>query len=143
MISLIVPSPIALPVATPTATISVDEDQFIKIEAQLELYGGILQDQTQRLDVMPPTLFADIDRDVRELYTRSGAVRDEIFSQRYRLRSLKHEQERTVMTFGTLWRPVLALEAWAGLQQDDLQRELQETRDRVTALERERDHREQ
>ncbi|GKD69865.1 hypothetical protein Tco_1323955, partial [Tanacetum coccineum] len=41
-----------------------------------------LQDHTQCLDMMPPTLFVDIDRDVRELYTRSGAVRDEIFSQR-------------------------------------------------------------
>ncbi|GJY66733.1 hypothetical protein Tco_0468971 [Tanacetum coccineum] len=41
---------------------------------------------------MPPTLFVGIDRDVRELYTRSGVVRDEIFSQ----------------------RPMLALEAWAG-----------------------------
>ncbi|GKD82257.1 hypothetical protein Tco_1349096 [Tanacetum coccineum] len=47
---------------------------------------------------MPPTLFVDIDRDVGELYTRSGAVRDEIFLQ----------------------RPVLALEAWAS--QTDTQR---------------------
>nr|GEY03287.1 hypothetical protein [Tanacetum cinerariifolium] len=54
------------------------------------------------------------DRDVRELYTRSRAVRDEIFSQRYRFSNLEHEQERTVMTFGALWRPMLALEAWAG-----------------------------
>ncbi|GKF61829.1 hypothetical protein Tco_0181883 [Tanacetum coccineum] len=81
---------------------------------------------------MPPTLFAGIDRDVRELYTR----------------------------------PVLAMEAWAGhvdtrivdmsqavyddhrlvhdmlVQQAALQRELQEMRGRVTALERERDRRE-
>nr|GFC31632.1 hypothetical protein [Tanacetum cinerariifolium] len=28
--------------------------------------------------------------------------------------SLEHEQERTAMTFGALWRPVLALEAWVG-----------------------------
>ncbi|GJW16752.1 hypothetical protein Tco_0024188 [Tanacetum coccineum] len=76
LISLTVPSP----VATPTATIPVDEDQFIEVGAQLELYGGILQDHTQRLDALPPTLFAEIDRDVRELYTRSGVVRDEIFS---------------------------------------------------------------
>ncbi|GJY68621.1 hypothetical protein Tco_0471603 [Tanacetum coccineum] len=163
LISLTVPSP----VATPTATIPVDEDQFIEVGAQLELYGGILQDHTQRLDALPPTLFAEIDRDVRELYTRSGAVRDEIFSQRYRLRSLEQEQERAVMTFGALWRPVLALEAWAGhvdtrmasmsragyddhrlvhdllVQQAALQRELQEMRGRVTALEQERDRREQ
>ncbi|GJS91562.1 hypothetical protein Tco_0774198 [Tanacetum coccineum] len=116
---------------------------------------------------MPPTLFAEIDRDVRELYTRSGAVRDEIFSQTYRIRSLEYEQKRTAMTFGALWRLVLALEAWAGrvdtrmadmsragyddhrlvqdllVQQAALHRELHEMRDRVTALERERDSREQ
>ncbi|GKC21472.1 hypothetical protein Tco_1023622, partial [Tanacetum coccineum] len=112
--SPVVPSPIASLVATPTATISVDEDQFIEVGAQLELHGSILHDHTQRLDALPPTLVANIDRDVRELYTRSGVVRDEIFSQRYMFRSLEREQERTIMTFGALWRPVLALEAWAG-----------------------------
>ncbi|GJX58801.1 hypothetical protein Tco_0290191 [Tanacetum coccineum] len=111
--SPVVPSLIASLVATPTATISVDEDQFIEIGAQLELYESILQDHTQRLDALPPILFVDIDRDVRELYTRSGAVRDEIFLQRYMFRSLEREQERVAVTFGALWRPVLALEAWA------------------------------
>nr|GEX69076.1 hypothetical protein [Tanacetum cinerariifolium] len=72
-------------------------------------------------------------------------------------------EERTAVTFGALWRPVLALETWAGrvdtrmtdmarawyddhrlvhdmlLQQTALQRELQEMRDRVTVLEQERD----
>nr|GEX89155.1 hypothetical protein [Tanacetum cinerariifolium] len=115
IISLNVPSPIASPVATPTATIPVDEDQFI---------------------------------------------------ERYRLRSLEHKQERTAMTFRALCRLVLALEAWTGrvdtrmtdmsrsgyddhrlvydmlLQQTALQRELQEKRGRVTALEQERDSRE-
>nr|GEU35614.1 DNA-directed DNA polymerase [Tanacetum cinerariifolium] len=114
MILLTVPSPIASPMATLTATILVDEDQFIEVGAQLELYMGILQDHTQRLDAMPPTLFAKIDRDVRELYTRSGVVRDEIFSQIYQFRSLEHEQERTAVTFVALWRLVLALKAWAG-----------------------------
>nr|GEW90199.1 hypothetical protein [Tanacetum cinerariifolium] len=133
MIPLTVPSPIA----TSTVTIPDDEDQFIEVGAQLELHRGILQDHTQRLDAMPPTLFAEIDMDVRELYTRSGA------------------------------RPVLALEAWAGcvdtrmtdmswagyddnrlvhdmlLQQTALQRELQEMKDRMTVLEQERDRREQ
>ncbi|GKB77817.1 hypothetical protein Tco_0944712, partial [Tanacetum coccineum] len=113
MISLIVPSPIASLVATPTATIPVDEDQFIDIGAQLELFRGILQDHTQRLDAMSPTLFAGINREVRQLYTRSEVVRDEIFSKRYRFRSLELEQERNALTFGALWRPVLALEAWA------------------------------
>ncbi|GJY76561.1 hypothetical protein Tco_0481677 [Tanacetum coccineum] len=46
--------------------------------------------------------------------TRSGAVRDEIFSQRYQFRSLEHEQERVAVTFGAIWRPILALESWAG-----------------------------
>ncbi|GJW15240.1 hypothetical protein Tco_0019373, partial [Tanacetum coccineum] len=113
--STVVTSPTSSPVATPTATIS-------------------------RLDVLPPTLVANIDRDVRELYARSGVVRDEIFSQRYRFRSLECEHERTVMMFGALWRPVLALEAWAG-HQAAMQRELQEMRGRVAALEQERGHR--
>ncbi|GKC43629.1 hypothetical protein Tco_1061351, partial [Tanacetum coccineum] len=75
--------------------------------------------------------------------------------------------ERTAMTFGALWRPALALEAWAGhvdtrladmsqdryddhrlihdmlVQHAAMQRELQEMRGRVTALEQERDRREQ
>ncbi|GKG18779.1 hypothetical protein Tco_0373077, partial [Tanacetum coccineum] len=33
---------------------------------------------------------------------------------RYIFRSLELEQERTAVTFGALWRPVLTLEAWAG-----------------------------
>ncbi|GJT43635.1 hypothetical protein Tco_0952350 [Tanacetum coccineum] len=60
------------------------------------------------------------DRDIGELFTRSGAVREEIFSQRYRFRSLEYEQERVAVTFRAIWRPVLALEAWAG--QTDAQR---------------------
>ncbi|GKG02834.1 hypothetical protein Tco_0310470, partial [Tanacetum coccineum] len=50
--SPVVPSPIALLVATPTATILVDEDQFIEVGAQLELHGSILHDHTQRLDAL-------------------------------------------------------------------------------------------
>ncbi|GJY91692.1 hypothetical protein Tco_0507474 [Tanacetum coccineum] len=122
--------------ATPTATIPVDEDQFIEIGVRLELYRGILQDHTHRLDVLPPTLFAEIDRD---------------------------EQERAIMTFRALWRPVLVLEAWAGhidtqmvsmsragyddyrLVHDLLVQHaaMQEIRGRVTALEQEKDRREQ
>ncbi|GKF14246.1 hypothetical protein Tco_0055708, partial [Tanacetum coccineum] len=50
----------------------------------------------------------------------SGAVRDEILSKRHRFRSLEYEQERVIVTFGAIWRPVLALESWAG--QTDAQR---------------------
>nr|GEV65786.1 hypothetical protein [Tanacetum cinerariifolium] len=81
MIPLTVPSTMA----TSATTISIDEDQFIEVGAQLDLYRGILQDHTQLLDTMPPTLFAEIDKD-----------------------------EMTAMTFGALWRSTLALEAWAG-----------------------------
>nr|GEW57444.1 hypothetical protein [Tanacetum cinerariifolium] len=45
-------------------------------------------------------------------------------------------QERTAVTFEALWRRMLALEAWA--RHATLQRELQEMRGRVTALEQER-----
>nr|GEY57462.1 hypothetical protein [Tanacetum cinerariifolium] len=68
--SLVVPSPIALPVSALSATISVDEDQFLEVGAQLELYESILHDHTQRLDALPPTLFEGYDRYLRELYTR-------------------------------------------------------------------------
>ncbi|GJS01812.1 hypothetical protein Tco_0318320 [Tanacetum coccineum] len=68
--SPVVPSPIASPVATPTTTISVDKDHVLEVGAQLEVHGSILHDHTQYLDALPPTLFADIDRDLRELYTR-------------------------------------------------------------------------
>nr|GEZ06726.1 hypothetical protein [Tanacetum cinerariifolium] len=74
MTSLTVPSPITSLVATPTTTIPVDEDQFIEVGAQLQLYWSILQDHTWRLDAMPPALSAKIDRDVIELYTRSRAA---------------------------------------------------------------------
>nr|GEV07038.1 hypothetical protein [Tanacetum cinerariifolium] len=42
--------------------------------AQLELYRSILHDHMQRLDVLPPTLFEGYDRDLRELYTRTGRL---------------------------------------------------------------------
>ncbi|GKE58732.1 hypothetical protein Tco_1497917, partial [Tanacetum coccineum] len=104
-----IPTLVASPVTTLAATITVYEDEFLKVGAQLELHGSILYDHTHRLDALPPTLFEGYDRDLRELYTRSRAIRDEIFSQRYRLRSLKQEQERATMTFDAIWRPVLAL----------------------------------
>nr|GEY10675.1 hypothetical protein [Tanacetum cinerariifolium] len=83
---------IALLVTTLSATISVDEDQFLEVGAQLELHGSILYDHTHCLDVLPTTLFKGYDRDLRELYNRSGVVIDEIFLLRYRFRSLEREQ---------------------------------------------------
>ncbi|GJV92882.1 hypothetical protein Tco_1540695 [Tanacetum coccineum] len=65
--------------------------ELTELGAQVEFQGGLIYDHAQRLDALPPALFEGHDRDLRELYTRSRVVRDEIFSQRYRLRSLEQE----------------------------------------------------
>ncbi|GKC13127.1 hypothetical protein Tco_1009909 [Tanacetum coccineum] len=49
-----------------------------------------------------------------QVQMHEGIDWDEIFSQRYRFRSLEYEQEWVAVTFGAIWRPVLALESWAG-----------------------------
>ncbi|GKA69935.1 hypothetical protein Tco_0775999 [Tanacetum coccineum] len=118
--SPIASSPIASPVATSTATIS---------------------DHTQCLDAMPPNLFADIDRDVKDLYTRSRAVRYEIFSQRYRLRSLEREQERAASTFGALWS--LRKNHYLRMQLAEERRERLDLVDRVARMERRHEFREE
>nr|GEY39374.1 hypothetical protein [Tanacetum cinerariifolium] len=74
--SLVVPTLIASLVTTPAAIIVVDEDEF------LEGY----------------------DQELRELYTRSGEVRDDTFSQRYRFRSLEREHKRATVTFSAIWK---------------------------------------
>nr|GEZ68730.1 hypothetical protein [Tanacetum cinerariifolium] len=106
--------------APPAAPVQTPPSPEWSLGAQLELHGSILHDHTQRLDALPHTLFEVYDRDLRELYTRSWVIRDEIFSHRYRFRSLEREQERAMVIFSYIWRPVLALEAWAG--QTDAQR---------------------
>ncbi|GKE65301.1 hypothetical protein Tco_1519462, partial [Tanacetum coccineum] len=75
---------VASPATTPATTIAVDEDKFLEVEAQLELHGSILHDHTQCFDALPLAL------------------------------SLEQEQERATVTFSAIWRPVLALESWAG-----------------------------
>nr|GEY95330.1 hypothetical protein [Tanacetum cinerariifolium] len=62
-----------------------------ELGAQVEMQGGLIHDHTVRLGELSPALFERYDRDIGELFTRSGAVRDEIFSQRYQFRSLDHE----------------------------------------------------
>ncbi|GJU21559.1 hypothetical protein Tco_1154901 [Tanacetum coccineum] len=74
MISMIVP----LPVATPTA--AETEGFLTELGAQVDMQGGLICDHAVRLEELSPTLFERYDRDIRELFTRSGAVRDEIFS---------------------------------------------------------------
>ncbi|GKB55169.1 phospholipase-like protein [Tanacetum coccineum] len=80
--SLTIPLPIASPVTTPAATIAVEEDEFLEVGAQLELYGSILHNHTQHLDALPSTLFKVYGRDFTWLFTSSEAVHDEIHSQR-------------------------------------------------------------
>ncbi|GKF04023.1 hypothetical protein Tco_0034691, partial [Tanacetum coccineum] len=78
--SLTIPSPVASLVTTLAATIAVDEDEFIEVEAQLEHHESILQDHTRRLDALSPTLLEGMGRDITELYDRSAVARGEIHS---------------------------------------------------------------
>ncbi|GJR88529.1 hypothetical protein Tco_0212540 [Tanacetum coccineum] len=127
----------------------------------------ILHTHSERLDVLPPSRFEGYDRDVTELFSRTRAVREEIHSQHFRLRSLERGQEETGITIGTLWRPILALEAcvgytdtqrgalWQAIYEDRWeiynlrrhhtadQREMQELKERITALEQRMDHKEE
>nr|GEX46060.1 hypothetical protein [Tanacetum cinerariifolium] len=97
----IVPSPISSPmipliIPSPVASLATAETEgfLTKLGARVEMQGGLIHDYTMRLGELSPTLFERYDRDIEELFTRSGSVRDEIFSQRYRLRGLECEQER-------------------------------------------------
>ncbi|GKE74001.1 hypothetical protein Tco_1536042, partial [Tanacetum coccineum] len=74
----------------------------------------LISDHAVRLEELSPAQFERYDRDIGELFTRSGVIREEILSQRYQFRSLEYEQERVAVTFGAIWRPVLVLEAWVG-----------------------------
>ncbi|GKA22425.1 hypothetical protein Tco_0708387 [Tanacetum coccineum] len=114
MIPLIVPSLVATPATAET------EGFLTELGAQVEMQGGLIRDHAVQLEELSPSLFERYDRDIGELFTRSVEVRDEIFSQRYQFRSLERKQERITVTFGALWRLVLALESWAG--QTDAQR---------------------
>nr|GEZ12448.1 hypothetical protein [Tanacetum cinerariifolium] len=125
MIPLIVPSPIASPMATSIATISVDEDQFIEVGAQLELYRGILQDHTQQHEQERTAVtFRDLWRPVLTLEAWAGRV-DTRMTDMSRAGYDDHRLVHDML-----------------LQQTALQRELQEMRDRMTVLEQERDRRE-
>nr|GFA71160.1 hypothetical protein [Tanacetum cinerariifolium] len=91
--SPIVPTLVASPVTTPVATIAVDEDKFLEVATQLKLYGSILHDHTQRLDALPPTLFEGYDRDLMELYTRSGRENHDL-----RMQIAEERRERLELT---------------------------------------------
>nr|GEU71630.1 hypothetical protein [Tanacetum cinerariifolium] len=87
--SLTVPSLIPSLVTTPVATISVDEDEFLEVGTQLELYWSILHDHTPRLDALPPTLIESFGRDITKLLDRSGAVKDENAATQCELQELR------------------------------------------------------
>ncbi|GJS67327.1 hypothetical protein Tco_0681891 [Tanacetum coccineum] len=96
----IVPLPISapmIPLTVPSLVASLAtaeaKGHLTKLGAQVEMQGGLIHDHTVRLGELSPALFERCDGEIWELFTRSGAVRDEIFSQRYRFRSLKHKQE--------------------------------------------------
>nr|GEX79025.1 hypothetical protein [Tanacetum cinerariifolium]GEX79383.1 hypothetical protein [Tanacetum cinerariifolium] len=55
--------------------------------------------------------------------------REEIHSQHFRLKSLERVKDETMITIGTLWQPILALEHATN------QCEMQELKDRIAALE--------
>nr|GEV08508.1 hypothetical protein [Tanacetum cinerariifolium] len=124
-------APPATPIQTPPylewslATISVDEDQFIEVGAQLELHASILYDHTQLMDALPPTLVVDVDRDVRELYTRP-VLALEAWTRYVDTRMV--DMSRARQDNHRLIHDML-------VQQTAMQNELQETRGRVTALE--------
>ncbi|GJZ69509.1 hypothetical protein Tco_0633059, partial [Tanacetum coccineum] len=88
MIPLTVPSLVASPATAET------EGFLTELGAQVEMQGGLIRNHAVQLEELSPALFERYDRDIGELFTRSEAVRDEIFSQRYRFRSLEYEQER-------------------------------------------------
>ncbi|GJT94623.1 hypothetical protein Tco_1090141 [Tanacetum coccineum] len=100
MIPLTAPSPVA------SLTTADTEGFLTELGARVKMQGGLIHDYMVRLEELSPALFERYDREVGELFTKSRAVRDEIFSQRYRFRSLEPEQERVAMTFGAIWRPL-------------------------------------
>ncbi|GKF56295.1 hypothetical protein Tco_0166635, partial [Tanacetum coccineum] len=126
----IVPSPISspmilltvpYPVATPTT--AETEGFLIKLGAQVEMQEGLICDHVVRLEELSPALFERYDRDIGELFTRSGAVRDEILSQRYRFRSQTDAQR------AALWHAI------SNMQGENRDLQLQIAKERRARLE--------
>ncbi|GJZ65874.1 hypothetical protein Tco_0622570 [Tanacetum coccineum] len=80
--------------------------------------GGLIHDHAIRLEELPPALFERYDRDIGELFTRSGAVRQEIFSQRYWFKS------QTNAYIAALWHAISDVQG----ENQDLQLQLAEER---------------
>ncbi|GJY05073.1 ribonuclease H-like domain-containing protein, partial [Tanacetum coccineum] len=88
------PSPISSPMI-PLTIISLvaspataeTEGFLTELGARVKMQGGLIRDHIVQLGKLSHALFERYDRDIGELFTRSGVVRDEISSQRYRFRS--------------------------------------------------------
>ncbi|GJZ89426.1 hypothetical protein Tco_0661208, partial [Tanacetum coccineum] len=108
--------------------------------APLTLHGGILHDHTQRLDALPPTLFEGYGRDFTELFARSRLrlLLVPYGDQFWPLRpgqDRRTPREQLCGRLGTRIREIHDLR----MQHVVDQRDMQEVRDRATALERRMD----
>ncbi|GJT03217.1 hypothetical protein Tco_0824386 [Tanacetum coccineum] len=97
--------------------------------------------------IASPVPAAALDKDAllkigAQLELHGKAVSDEIYSHRFRLRILERVQEEYEITMGTLWRPILEIYDLRRHHVAD-QRKVQELRERIAALERRMDHREE
>ncbi|GKC68927.1 hypothetical protein Tco_1114810, partial [Tanacetum coccineum] len=114
--SPIIPLTVPSPVATPDA---VETEGFLtELGAQVEMQGGLIRDHAVRLEELSPALFERYDRDIGELFTRSRAVRNEIFSQRYRFKSQTDAQR------AAMWHAISDVKG----ENQDLQLQLAEER---------------
>ncbi|GKB14677.1 hypothetical protein Tco_0848600 [Tanacetum coccineum] len=69
LVPLTTPSPIASPATAKT------KGFLTELGAQVQMQGGLISDHAVRLEELSPALFERYDRDIRELFARSGAVR--------------------------------------------------------------------
>nr|GFC07250.1 hypothetical protein [Tanacetum cinerariifolium] len=92
------PSIVPLPISSPMISLTVPSPVvslatakaggfLTELGAQVKMQRGLIHDHMVRLWELSPALFE---------------------------RSLEHKHEMTVVMFRALWRPVLALKAWAG-----------------------------
>nr|GEU51953.1 hypothetical protein [Tanacetum cinerariifolium] len=73
--SPMIPQTIPLPIASP-ATVEI-EGFLIELRARVEMQEGLIHDHTVLLGKISPALFKRYDRDIGELFTRSGAIIEE------------------------------------------------------------------
>ncbi|GJR42906.1 hypothetical protein Tco_1311009 [Tanacetum coccineum] len=65
--------PLTVPFHVATLTAVETEGFLTELGAQVEMQGGLICDHAVRLRELPPALFERYDRDIGELFTRSGA----------------------------------------------------------------------